>query len=63
MKKFVITIAYDVPRFANIEVQADTEAEAILKAIALAPDEEFETDWDASGSYYARVYSELQPKQ
>jgi hypothetical protein len=43
MKTWTITVAYDVPRFAHIDVEAESEAEAIRKAIAEAPQHEFET--------------------
>lgn len=59
MPKWTITVCCDIPMFANIDVEAKSEDEAIAKAIERAPEEVMEFDYDAQGPYYAHVIPEL----
>lgn len=51
MKTYSVLLAYDVPYYATVIVEADSPEEANAKALAAAVDESFDPSWDASSDY------------
>ena len=51
MKKFTVTLAYDVPCYAEIKVEAEDAEQAKQKALAEAWNHVFEPMWDGAGDY------------
>lgn len=51
MKRYSVLIAYDVPCYATVIVEANNHEEANAKALAMADDTIFEPCWDGSDDY------------
>lgn len=51
MKKFEVTLAFDVACYATIAVEAKDRKQAIKQAMAQAGNETFDIEWDSADDY------------